>query len=392
VKPELDTYDAGFDAVWELDIWGKNRQRVRIAQESIDEAYADYDDMRVSLSAEVARVYVGIRTTDQRLVSLRRVVSTMESFAEAARERHARGEAPVTDVKLAELLAGVSKAGIPELETARRQYENSLCVLLNKSPQSLDERLGLSAAIPTAPLESAVGIPADLLRRRPDVRAAEHAAAAQAARVGMAKASILPAFALFGGIGLASSTSSEFFDSDSVRGNYGALMNIDALINYPVSVQLVRIKDAQFQEALLRYQDTVLRANMEAENNIISFLRSQDKTEILKKNVRDANEAAELTLDAYREGKVIVSVPIDALSFLVTQEDQYCQWQGAAATDYVALYKALGGGWEPRIGQELLSEEIQERMKEQADWWSFTGKYDLRTDYVRPDRHNNPEE
>jgi outer membrane protein TolC len=199
----------------------------------------------------------------------------------------------------------------------------------------------------------------------------------------MAKAAILPSFSIFGAIGLRSSDSDTFFESDSVRSTYGVVGSITNLINYPLTVQNVRIQDARFQEALLDYKSTVLRANAEVENAMYAYLKAQDQIAVLEGNVEVASETAQLTVDAYDQGKVIVSVPLVALSFLASQQDQIWAWRGEATVDYIALYKALGGGWENRIDQELVPEHIQEEMKKQADWWSFTGRHDLSTKQVR---------
>ncbi len=378
ISPEMDVYDAGFDAIWELDLWGKKRQRFRSSSENLKAAYAAYDAMMISLAADVARTYVEIRTVDQRLAVLKTLLETMNKFVAITEERFQKKEALVTDVKLAKLLTGIVQTSIPQLESARRQLENSLCVLLGKAPQDLHEVLG-TGSIPAAPTQSLVGIPADLLRRRPDVRLAEHLAAAECARVGMAKASILPSFSIFGAIGLSSSDSENFFKSDSVRSAYGGLLNVTNLILYPITVQNVRLQDARFEEAQMNYRETVLRANLETENALYAFLKTQDEGVILEGNVKEALDTANLTMEAYKQGKVIVSVPLVALTFLSSQQDQLWARRGDAIANYIAIYKALGGGWQNRVDQELVPEHIREQMKQQADWWSFTGKWDLNT-------------
>ncbi|MCE5231246.1 efflux transporter outer membrane subunit [bacterium] len=383
VTPEMDVYSAGFDAVWEMDLWGKYRQLFRSTGEQLKAAFASYDAIMVSLAAEVARTYIRIRTLDQRLAALNSLNDTLDRFVALTEERYKNKKALITDVQLAELLAGTVQSWIPPLEAERRQAENNLCVLLGKAPQTLHQDIGTTGAIPVAPVQNVVGIPADLLRRRPDVRVAEHMAAAQCARVGIAKAAILPSFNIFGSIGLSSSDSDKFFRSDSVSSTYGGLLNVSNLILYPVTVELVRNEDAQFQEALLNYRETVLNANLEVENSLYSFLKAQDETTVLEDNVDEALDAAQTTMAAYKEGKVIVSVPLAALTFLASQQDQMWAWRGQATTDYVAIYKALGGGWQNRVGQELVPEQIREQMKNQADWWSFTGKHDLSTIQVK---------
>lgn len=388
VTPEIDTYDVGFDAIWEIDMWGNRRQAGRAARAEVDAAYALYDDMMVSVAAEVARTYVELRAAEKRLEALNSVVELMTEFEKATKERHERGDALVTDVKLASLLTGIVRSNVPDLEARRRQLENSLCVLIGRAPEDLGPILAGSNDIPTAPLESMVGVPADLLRRRPDVRMAERYAAAHCARVGMAKSNIMPSFSIFGAAGYRSSDSENLFESASVRSAYGGLLKVTNLINYPITINNVRVKDARFREALIAYRETVLRANMEVENSMYAFLRSRDQQAILEENVKTAQETADLTIAAYKEGKVIVSVPLVALTFLASQRDQYETTRAEGTINYVATYKALGGGWETRVGQELVPEHIQEQMRKQVDWWTFGGKRIMST--AQKKKEENP--
>ena len=259
---------------------------------------------------------------------MRDLYNVMSGFVTLTQERYDRNEVLITDVMLAKLLMGIVQTSIPPLETALREQQNSLCVLLGKVPQDIDEDIGTSGTIPLAPAQAAVGIPADLLRRRPDVRMAEYLAAAQCARVGMAKATIMPSLSLFGSIGLRSTSSEKFFRDDSVRSAYGGLLNANGLILYPITVENVRFQDAQFEEAMLQYKDTVLRANLEVENNMYAFLKGLDESAIYEDNVRLATDTVRLTESAYKDGKAIVSIPLAALTFLVSQTDQYWQWRG----------------------------------------------------------------
>jgi outer membrane protein TolC len=155
-------------------------------------------------------------------------------------------------------------------------------------------------------------------------------------------------------------------------------------LTYPVTIEIVRLQDARFQEALLQYQETVLRANAEVENSMVAFVKAKEEVELLGLNVANAEETAQLTMAAYEQGKVIVSVPLVALSILASQKDQHFYWQGQATTQYVSIYKGLGGGWENRVTEELVPEHIQEQMRKQADWWSFTGKRNISGQEVRP--------
>jgi len=282
-------------------------------------------------------------------------------------------------VQLARTLVALVEPTIPALESELGQSENALCILLGKMPQNVQAELGTSAPIPSVPAKLAVGVPADLLRRRPDVRMAERQAHAQCARIGVAKAGIFPSFSLLGALGLQSSDSGRFFERESWTGAYGGAVGATGLVWYPFLVERVRVEDARFQEAMLQYKNTVLNAAREVENAQTAFLKSVEQQAILQGGSQAARRATELAIDAYRQGKIIVSVPLVALTFEAGLEEQAIAAEGAAATNLVAMYKALGGGWQVREGQDLVPEEIRRQMEDRSDWWSFAGKYDLRT-------------
>jgi len=385
ITPKLDLYDAGFDTLWELDLWGGKRRGLEAARAELDAAYAGYDDVRVSLVAEVAATYIEIRTLEARLAALRAVVATEKKFQAIANDKFAKKQTPETDIHIAQAFVGQTESAIPAVEAALARAQNSLSILLGLPPQDVRALVGEPRPIPVASAEVAVGIPADLLRRRPDVRVAEHLAHAQMARIGKAKAHLLPSFSIFGSIGLAASKSNLFFEDESVRGAYGLLGNINGIIFYPLLIEGVRLQDARYEEAVLTYQQAVLRAQAEVENSIVGFLKAKDAEAILQKSNDAANRAAELALDFYDKGQVIVSVPLFAIALQGSFSDRVLLEQGSAATNLVAVYKAMGGGWQNRQGQELVPEEIRARMKDRTEWWTFAGPSDLRTARTEPE-------
>lgn len=379
----LNMYSAGLDAIWELDLWGSKRRNYEALVAEIQAAYAGYDDVLVSVIAEVAINYIEIRAADSRIAALRSVVAQQQHFFEITQARFEAKKAPETDVLLAQTLTGISESGVPALENTRRLSENALCILLGIAPQDLSALLG-EGDIPMPPASVATGIPADLLRRRPDVRRAEHQAHAQCARIGISKAEILPSFSLIGSIGYSSTDSDRLFDRESIGGAYGGTVSITKLINYPGFVQKVRMEDARFEQAMLAYEQAVLRASQEAENAMFSFLKTREQIEILTPSVQAAERASDLAVGAYNQGQVIVSVPLVALSIYGGQQDKVLAQRAAAAMQIVALNKALGGGWELRQHDELVPEATRERMKSRSDWWSFGGRHALRTHRGEP--------
>ena len=379
MTPSLDVYSAGFDALWEVELWGKRRRLTEAAKAELDAAYAGYDDVMISLAGEVAATYIQIRTLEHQLKVTRENVALQKKFEKITQEGFKEKRNPETDVVLAAAFRGATELAIPEMENRLQQAENALCVLLGKAPYDLRGELGAGAPIPVAPARIAAGLPADLLRRRPDVRLAERLAHAQCARIGFRKANILPSLSLIGGIGLKSTDSNRFFRSDSVTGSYGGLVNVTNLILYPVTIEMVRSEDARFEAALLQYQETVINAQREVENAMTGFLKAQDQAKIAGEAAKACGRAAELAVGAYQQGKVIVSVPLVALGLQTSLQNQAFSAEGTAAANIVAMYKAMGGGWQVREGRELVPEGIRERMKERTDWWTFAGKYDLRT-------------
>lgn len=375
----LNMYSAGLDAIWELDLWGVKRRNNESIRAQLQAAFAGYDDVLVAVIAEVAVNYIEIRAADRRIEALAGVVELQKKFLSVTQARFDSGEAAETDVLLAQTLTGISESAVPALENTRRVSENALCILLGMTPRDLGSELGEGGSIPVPPASMAAGIPADLLRRRPDVRMAEHMAHAQSARIGAAKGDILPSFSLIGSIGYSSTDSDRLFDRESIGGAYGGNVSITKLINYPVFVQRVRLEDAKFEQALIAYEQAVLRASQEAENAMYGFLKTREQVEILKPSVDAAERASQLAVGAYEQGKVIVSVPLVALSIYGGQQDNVIAKEATAAMQIVALNKALGGGWELRQHDELLPDAMRERMKDRSDWWSFGGRHVLRT-------------
>ena len=273
----------GFDAGWELDIWGKFRRAVQSQAASLELSIASYDDVLVSLTAEVARTYILMRTSEERLEVARENVKIQGRSLQIAEVRFKAGAVTELDVTQARSLLRGTEATIPILEAELRQSKNALAILLGKLPGEIDNMLGGPGLIPEVPAEVTVGIPAELMRRRPDIRAAERALAAQSSLIGVAKADLFPQFGLLGTVGLQTADKTDY---RSNNGNFSDLFKSDSLtyfagpainwkiLNYGRITNQVRVEDARFQELVVNYEDTVLRASQEVEDAMISFLRS----------------------------------------------------------------------------------------------------------------------
>lgn len=370
-------YDVGFDAAWEIDVWGRFRRGVEAADAEYMSAIAGYDNALVTVTAEVARAYVLLRTFEERLDLARENVAIQKETLRIAEVRHRNGAVTELDVTQARALLHDTEALIPNLETGIRQTRHAISTLIGRPPSQLAELLEEKKTIPSAPAEIAIGAPVDLLRRRPDVRFAELQAAAQSARIGIAKSDLYPRFTLFGSIGFRTSDgggllsnnadAGDLFKSESLRYTVGPAFSWP-IFNYGRLRNSVRIQDARFQEAALNYQNTVLEAAREVEDALAAYLRSQTRVGLLSDSVVNARRSVDLALIQYRQGSVTYQRVLDTQRFLVQQEDRLTRTEGDVALNLVATYKALGGGWEIRAGGTVLKPSIEAEMRERTNW------------------------
>lgn len=364
--------DIGVGASWELDFWGKFRRAIQSADASFLNSMAEYDDALVSLTADVARAYVLLRTFEEQLKISRENLVIQKESLRIAQARFEGGATSERDVQQALSQLNSTEATIPFLESEVLKTQNAISILLGMPPGQLYDLLSGPSAIPRAPLEVAVGIPAELLRRRPDIRSAELQAAAQSALIGVAKAELYPAFSLTGSFGFLSSDSGTFDLGDiflwkSRTATFGPSFQWN-ILNYGRLTNNVRVQDARFQELLLNYQETVLRAQQEVEDGLVDFLKSQERVSLLSKGVEAAKRSAELALIQYREGATDYTTVLTAQQALLEQQDRLAAGQGDVPQGLIAVYRALGGGWELREDQDFIPVEVKEAMAERTDW------------------------
>lgn len=364
---DYDDWQIGFDATWELDVWGRFRRNLEAADAELLASMASYDDVLVSLVAEVARNYTLLRTLEARLAVARENVTIQTHSFEIADAKFKGGTVTELDSAQAASLLHDTEAQIPSLESDMRQTQNTLCILLGIPPQDLQHMLGGTKSIPTPPAEVAVGIPADLLRRRPDIRRAERQLAAQSAQIGVAKADLFPSFAFLGTISVAAQDFDDLFKSSSLE-NFGGPSFRWAILNYGRIENNVRVQDARFQALIGEYETTVLQAQGEVENAIAAYLGAQRQVKFLSSSVASASRAVELAEFQYREGAADYTRVLNTQQFLVTEQDRLVSTQGSVVLNLVALYKALGGGWELRIGKDLVPQETKRQMVERTAW------------------------
>lgn len=362
----------GLGASWELDLWGKFRRAVEAADANLMASVANYDDALVSLSAQVASTYVNIRTYEERLRIARENAGTQQATLNLASIRFRDGETSETDVEQAKSEYASTRSQIPQLEIGLRQNQHALSVLLGRPPSSLEDLVTRGGGIPVAPAEVGIGIPADLLRRRPDIRAAEQQAASQSAMIGATKAELYPAFSLSGTFGflstdLGNSSLNDAFDWKSRVVSFGPAV-VWNIFNYGQITNQVREQDAAFQAAVLSYQNTVLQAQQEVEDGLASFLGAQATVVLLQEAVAAARRSVDLTTIEYREGATDYTTVLTAQQNLLEQQDQLAQIQGSVAQGLISLYRALGGGWQTRTDAGFVSPDIEAEMANRTDW------------------------
>ena len=384
VDGSSNVYQFGFDAAWELDFWGKFRRSVEAADASLAASIAGYDNLLVILTGEVAAAYVVIRTLEQRLEFARSNVVVQQRSLKIAEVRFKEGATSELDVQQARSLLRNTQSLIPVLETSVRQAKHGLSVLMGIPPSDLAEFLEGPSDIPKAPTQVAVGIPADLLRRRPDIRLAEFQAAAQGALIGVAQADLYPHFALGGSIGFAAGSGSNLFDSDSVTGFFTPFAFRWDIFNYGRIKNKVRVQDARFEQQLVSYRNKVLQAAKEVEDALVGFVRSQKQAQFLSDAVKAAQRASELALLQYKEGLIDYTPVLNTQQALVSQQDSLATSRGDIVRYLIALYKALGGGWQIRIGKDIIPEQTAETMRNRTDWGEFLQPVDLPAEIEQP--------
>ncbi len=364
-------YAAGLNVAWELDLWGRFRRTVESADATMLATVAQYDDVLVSLTGDVATAYLTIRTFAERLRIAEENVKAQEEALRLARARFRTGATTELDVQQAASLLLNTRATIPQLTISRQQALQALGVLLGRPAAELIAVLG-QGRIPDVPSTVAVGIPADLLRRRPDVQLAELQAAAQSAQIGVARGDLFPRLSLLGSIGLRTVTGGgvtvgDFFDLGSIEVLVGPSLTWD-IFNYGRLKDNVRVQDARLQQLLVTYQDTVLRAAQEVESNLIGFLQGQDTAGLLAEAVKASTRSVQLALRQYRAGTADFQRVIDAERVLLDQQDRLAVVRGSVITSLVGVYRALGGGWQLREGKPFLPEPLLQQMRERTDW------------------------
>jgi NodT family efflux transporter outer membrane factor (OMF) lipoprotein len=373
IDNQFNNWEFGGSVAWELDLWGRYRRGIEAADANVLASVATYDDVLVSLIAEVASNYVLIRTLNEQSVIIRQNIELQQKALGIAQERFKAGTRTVLDPLQSEALVRDTEALLPAITASTTQARNALCVLLGVPPQDLSELLGEEKPIPSPPETVAIGVPAELLRRRPDIRLAEQRLAAQSAQIGIAITDMLPRFSLTGELGLSAERFPDLFQGNSFEVFAGPSFRW-AILNYGRLINNVRVQDAGFQALIGDYETTVLRAQSEVENAIAGLVSAQHQIPTLTRSTEVLSQAAEVSDQQYREGTADYVRVLTAQQSLLQAQLRLIFTRASAAQDLITLYRALGGGWQIRECQEMVPESIKAQMRERTKWGHMIDK------------------
>lgn len=342
--PRTSVHSVAVDAAWELDLWGRVRRSVEAADADLGASEADVRAASVTVAAEVATTYVELRSAQQRLRIARENLTLQERTLGLVRARFRSGLVVERDVAQAGTNVESTRSRLPTLEAAAIAAQNRLAVLLGKPPGELADRLAAEAALPAVPASVAVGVPADLLRRRPDVHAAERRFAAEVARIGVAEGERYPRLSLGGTLGLAANAADDVFTKGSDVVAFGPSLRWN-LFDGGRLRQRVRSLEARAEAAQIAWEQTVLLALEEAENAMTRFAQEQVRLGSLQRAATQARRAVDLAQSQYRAGLSDFQAVIDSERTVAAIEDDLVGSEAAVAGSAVSIFKALGGGF-----------------------------------------------
>jgi len=338
-------YQAGFDASWEIDVFGGVRRSVEAADATIEANVENRRDVLVTLLGDVARNYIDVRGFQSRLEVARANLKSQQDTLDLTKVRFQAGLASDLDVAQQEGQLNTTAAQIPTLESSLKQAAYRLDVLLGSQPGALWDELSKAGAIPSLPPEVLVGLPSELLRRRPDIRTAERQLAAATAQIGAATADLFPKFSLTGTAGLQSISASDWFTGRS------RFWSVGPTISWPIfdagRIRAnIEVRNAQQEQALAQYEKTILAALGDVETSLVNYSREQARYRSLSDAVAANRRAVEMSNELYIRGLVDFLNVLENQRSLYASENDLVQSEATMAANLVSLYKALGGGWE----------------------------------------------
>jgi outer membrane protein TolC len=385
-----------FDAGWEMDVWGKYARGIESAEAGYYASIASYHDIMVTITAEVARNYINYRTFQERILLSRRNIEIQERVVNITQVQFDSGNVTELDVQQAKNQLFNTKAAQPSLEIAMKQSRTALALLLGVLPEEVEKLLqsdgfaqrmadyenqfkssGRKPALSGSDERSIVPRPplldnkvdANLVMRRPDLQVSEMQARAQSAKIGVAETALYPSFSLFGSIGINSTVpdGSSFSFSDSLTMVVGPTFSWN-IFQYGRVKNNIRFEDARFQETLTNYNKKVLQAVNEVTNALEAYDLYLEQKSLRLQSVNSSIRAFNISMTQYENGQISFERLLNSVEKMTRAEDSYASIKGNVANQVVALYKALGGGWEAQTGQPFLSETITKQMQDRSDW------------------------
>jgi NodT family efflux transporter outer membrane factor (OMF) lipoprotein len=339
-------WNYGFNLAWELDFWGRYRRALEASRDELDASVENYDDVLVTLLGDVASAYVEARIEQQQIAYARQTLALQQESLKIATAKFKGGQVSEVDVNQGKSDVASTQSLIEQKVLALRQTTNRLCVLLGLPPEDLIAKLG-EGPIPPAPPEVIVGVPADLLRRRPDVRRAERHAAAQNAQIGVAISELYPHISITGSLGWKAQEFKDLFRGRAFRGDVGPSFTWD-ILEYGRLLANIRVQDARFQEAVVNYQNTLLTAGKEVEDGLITFLQAHKRTRYESESVTAEMAAFKQAVNQYQGGLTNYNRVVVIQEKLVDRQQALAEAQGQIALGLIQVYRALGGGWQIR--------------------------------------------
>lgn len=375
------SYGAAFNLGWELDFWGKFQRGIESADANYFASLAQYDDVQVLMIAQVAQYYVNIRTVEARLQIAQENARIQKRSLEITERLFQSGNSAELDVQQAKTQYLGTLSGIPQLETNLRQSQNALSTLLARAPGPLAEMESNTGHIPPGKLALVAEMPADLLRRRPDVRVAERQLAAQSGLIGIAESELYPSITLLGTLGInATGVGNETFSWAAGPSISWNLLDRGTLTNQ------ILIQDARFQQLHERYRDTVFKAAREVDDAAIAYANDQSEILLLTQTGEAARRSLEIANTQYREGMADFQRVLDSQRALFNQQERLVNSRGAQIRNLILLYKALGGGWEQGRQRALVTPEVESQLRARSEWAPL-----LDATQPQPDNHSQPD-
>jgi len=378
---------ASFDVGWEMDVWGKYARNIESSEAILYASIASYDDILVTLIAEVARNYINYTTAQERIAFARSNIAIQKRVTQMTEVQYNAGNVSELDMQQAKTQLYATQALVPSYELSMIQSRNAIAILLSTLPSEVDAILkskekthlpesidytNIPSYVPMASLDANFRIDADLVRRRPDIQIAELQALAQNARIGSAEAALYPHFSLFGSLGFNLNNAVNGWTSagDSIGITAGPAFSWN-IFQYGRIKNQVRIEDAKFQESLVNYNKKVLQAVSEVSNALNGYTLTKKQLELNKKTIEASIRAFDISMLQYNNGMVDYQRLLSTVEKLIKNEDAYALNKGNIATQIVLLYKALGGGWQLRGDNSFVNSKDVKEMSKRTDWEEY---------------------